>query len=61
MIRKCLTYGYWEVVDEVEHITCFITKPLEASSTLCLYCNAMLVDVVWVNESMTHVRLLING
>ena len=28
---------------------------------VCLYCYAMLVDVVWVSESMTDVRLLING
>ena len=51
----------WEVVDEVEPITCFIIKPLGVTSMLCLYCYAMLVDVVWVSESMTDVRLLING
>ena len=50
----------WEV-DEVVHITCFTMKPLGVTSTLCLYCYAMLVDVVWVSESMTDVRLLING
>ena len=48
MIRKCLTCGYWEVDDEVEPITCFIIKPLRVTSTLRLYCHAMLVDVVWV-------------
>ena len=48
----------WEVVDEVEPITCFIIKPLGVTSTLCLYCYAMLVDVVWVSESMIDVRLL---
>ena len=39
-----------EVDDEVEPITCFIIKPLGVTSTLCLYCYAMLVDVVWVSE-----------
>ena len=56
-----ITCGYWEVVDEVEPIALFIIKPLGVTSTLCLYCYAMLVDVVWVSESMTDVRLLING
>ena len=61
MIRKCLTCGYWEVVDEVEPIALFIIKPLGVTSTLCLYCYAMLVDVVWVSVSMTDVRIDING
>ena len=61
MIRMCLTCGYWEVVDEVEPIALFIIKPLGVTSTYCLCCYAMLVDVVWVRESMTDVRLLING
>ena len=39
----------WEVVDEVEPIALLYSNP------------AMLVDVVWVSESMTDVRLLING
>ena len=51
----------WEVADEVEPIALFMIKPLGVTSTLCLYCYAMLVDVVWVSESMTDVRLLING
>ena len=51
----------WEVDDEVEPITSFIIKPLGVTSTLCLYCYAMLVDVVWASESMTDVRLLINN
>ena len=38
----------WEVADEVEPIALFITKPLGVTSTLCLYCHAMLVDVDWV-------------
>ena len=46
MIRMLLTCGYWEVVAEVEPITLFIIKPLGVTSTLCLYCHAMLVDVV---------------
>ena len=51
----------WEVV-EVVPITCFIIKPLGVTSTLCLYCHAMLVDVDWVlRVFMTDVRLLING
>ena len=56
-----LTCGFWEVVDEVVPITCFIIKPLGVTSTLCLYFYAILVDMVWVSESMTDVRLLING
>ena len=51
----------WEVDDEVESITYFIIKPLGVTSTLCYYCYALLVDVVWVSESMTDVRLLFNG
>ena len=50
----------WEV-DEVVPITCFIIKPLGVTSTLCLFCHAMLVDVDWVSVSMTDVRLLVNG
>ena len=61
MIRMCLTCGFSEVVVEVEPIALFIIKPLGVTYTLCLYCYAMLVDVVWVSESMTDVRLLING
>ena len=53
--------GIWEVVDEVEPITCFIIKPLGVTSTLCLYCYAMLVDVDWVSVFMTGVRLIFNG
>ena len=37
----------WEVV-EVVPITCFLIKPLGVTSTLLLYCHAMLVDVDWV-------------
>ena len=37
----------WEVVDEVKPIAPFIIKPLGVTSTLCLYCYAMLVDVDW--------------
>ena len=37
----------WEVDDEVEPITLFISKPLGVISTLCLGCHAMFVDVVW--------------
>ena len=61
MTRMSLTCGYWEVVAEVEPIALFIIKPLGVTSTYCLYCYAMLVDVVWLSESMTDVRLLING
>ena len=50
----------WEVVVEVEPIA-FIFQPLGVTSTYCLYCYAMLVDMVWVSESMTDVGLLING
>ena len=46
----------WEV-DEVVPITCFIIKPLGVTSTLCLCCYAMLVDVVWVSVSMTNVSI----
>ena len=55
-----LTCGYWEVVDEVEPITCFIIKPLGVTFTLCLLpCYARRRGLV--SESMTDVRLLING
>ena len=37
----------WEVV-EVVPIALFIIKPLGVTSTLLLYCHAMLVDVDWV-------------
>ena len=40
--------GIWEVDDEVEPIALFIIKPLGVTSTLCLYCYDMLVDVDWV-------------
>ena len=50
----------WEVV-EVVPITWFTIKPLGVTSTLFLYCYAMLEDMVWVSESMTDVRLLFNG
>ena len=52
----------WEVVDEVEPIALLYSNPWEL--LLCLLiilCYAMLVDVVWVSETMTYVRLLING
>ena len=57
-----ITCGYWEVVDEVVPIALFTIKPLGVTSTLLLYCHAMLVDVDWVlRVFMTDVRLLING
>ena len=39
----------WEVV-EVVPIHLFIIKPLGVTFTDCLFCYAMLVDVVWVSE-----------
>ena len=57
MVRICLTCGFWEVDDEVEPIALFIIKPLGVTSTLCLYCYAMLVDVDWLSVSMTDVRV----
>ena len=57
-----LICGFWEVVAEVEPIAMFIIEPLGVTSTLCLYCYAMLVDVDWVlSVSMTDVRLFLNG
>ena len=41
----------WEV-DEVVPITCIIMKPLGVTSTLCLHCHVMLVDVDWFFESI---------
>ena len=58
MIRMCLTCGYWEVVDEVGPIACFIIKPLGVTSTLCLYCYAMLVDMDWLSVSMIDVSVV---
>ena len=51
----------WEVVDEVGTYCHVTIKPLGVTSTCCLCCYAMLVDVAWASESMTDVRLLING
>ena len=50
----------WKVDDEVEPITLLLSNPWELLLRYA-YCHAMLVDVVWVSESMTDVRLLING
>ena len=58
MVRNRLTCWCWEVDDEVEPTALFIIKPLGVTSTLCLYCYAMLVDVVWVSESMTDVSIV---
>ena len=49
--------GIWEVV-EVVPIALFIIKPLGVTSTLPLYCHAMLVDVDWVSVTMKDVRFL---
>ena len=38
----------WEVDDDVEPIALFYYQTLGVTSTLCLYCYAMLVDVDWV-------------
>ena len=57
MIWMSLTLGYWGVVYEVEPIASYY-ETLGVTSTLCLYCHAMLVDVDWVNVSMIYVRLL---
>ena len=48
----------WEVDDEVEPVAPFIIKPLGVTSTLCLHCYAMPVDVDWVSVSMTDVRIV---
>ena len=46
----------WDVDVEVEPITCFHIKPFGATSTLCLYCSAMHVDVdLGLSVSMTDV------
>ena len=47
-----------EVDDEAEPITLFIIKPLGVTSTLCLYCYALLIDVDWLSVSMTDVRVV---
>ena len=61
MVRIKLNCGYWEVV-EVVPITCSFIKPLGVTSTLLLFCHALLVDVDWVlRVFMIDVRLLING
>ena len=48
----------WEVVDEVEPIALFCYKTLGVTSTLCLYCYAMLVDMDWVSVSMRYVSIV---
>ena len=50
----------WEVDNEVEPIAMLLSNPWELLLRVA-YCYAMLVDVVWVSESMMDVRLLING
>ena len=57
MIRMLLTCGYWEVDDEVEPISPLV-QTLGVTSTLCLYCYAMLVDVDWLSVSTTDVRVV---
>ena len=47
----------WEVDDEVEPIAFYI-KTLGVTSTLCLYCYAMLVDVDWLSVSMRDVSIV---
>ena len=49
----------WEVVDEVEPIALLLSNPWELLLRIAYI--ATLVDVVWASESMTDVRLLING
>ena len=39
--------GFGKVVEVVPN-TSFVFKPLGVTSTRCLYCHAMLVDVDWV-------------
>ena len=61
MVRINLNFGYWEVV-EVVPITCFLIKPLGVTSTLLLYCHAMLVDVDWVLRDIhDRCEMFING
>ena len=52
----------WEVVDEVEPIALFITRPLGVTSTFCLIlvCYARRRGL-GLSVSMTDVSLLING
>ena len=52
-----ITCGFWEVDDEVEPISLFIST-LGVTSTSCLYHYAMLADVVWLSVSMTDVRVV---
>ena len=49
---------FWEVDDEVEPIALYLSNTLGLTSTLCLYCYAMLVDVDWVSVSMTDVSIV---
>ena len=49
--------GFGEV-DEVVPIHLFIINPLGVTSTYCLYCYAMLVDVDWVSVSMRYVSIV---
>ena len=61
MIRIKLNCGYWEVV-EVVPITCFLIKPLGVTSTLLLYCHAMLVDVdLGLRDIHERCEMFING
>ena len=48
----------WEVVDEVGAYYPVLLSNPGVTSTLCLYCYAMIVDVVWLSVSMTDVRVV---
>ena len=50
MTRMPLICGFGEVVAEVEPIALFIIKPLGVTSTRCLFCHAMQVDLDWVSD-----------
>ena len=47
----------WEVVVEVEPITCYY-RTFGSYSMFAYYCYAMLVDVDWVSVSMTDVSFV---
>ena len=46
----------WEVVDEVGTY-CLLFQTLGVT-TLCLHCNAMLVDMDWFERFMKDVRVI---
>ena len=60
-LGSVITCGFWDVDDVVEPIVLLLSNLWELLLRYAQDCYAMLVDVVWVSESMTDVSTVING